>query len=94
MNEEFKIQDFVDKASEAAIRSTGRFSSDQATDFVRIFIQMLYDRHVIEVTDDSMKTAYSALYACELFKILFMKAYDAQSQRLEAIEKLNKTFDI
>lgn len=94
MNEEFKIDNFVNEAIQEAYKGQADFSSDQAIDFVRIFIQMLYDQDLLDATGNSMQTAYTALYLCELFKVLFIKGYNAQSQRLETIEKLNKAFDI
>ena len=93
-NDPSNIEDLVELAIKNARQPAEDYDSAQAIEFVRDFVDALKKGKIVGTDVDNITLIYQCIYACETFKILFVKAYKSQHERLETIDKLNKTFEM
>ena len=65
---------------------------------IRSIVQAFVDQNVIDQTTQERASSFNAaaqtLYMCNLMLIIFPEAYAGATEHLEAIRKLNKSFEL
>ena len=65
---------------------------------IRSIVQAFVDQKVIDQTTEERISSFNAaaqtLYMCNLMLLIFPEAYAGATEHLEAIKKLNKSFEL
>jgi hypothetical protein len=93
-NDPSNIEDLVELAIKNARQPAEDYSIDHAIEFVRQFVSALKWGSIVESDVDNITLIYQCMYACETFRILFVKAYIAEHERMETIDKLKRMFEM
>ena len=85
------VQTAVDQAN-VAIDDMG---NAECVEFTRLIIESLHKASIVaDPAEDPVITAVQTFYAMELFRLSFLRAYQATDEHLKNIELLRRTFEL
>ncbi len=85
------IQTAVDQACVAI----DDMDNAECVEFTRLIIESLHEASIIaDPAEDPVTTAIQSFYAMELFRLSFLRAYQATDEHLKNVELLRRTFEL
>ena len=78
---------------EEATRRANTLSASDCVDFVRGFVKMIQENQS-DPSDDPVDTMFTALLAAGMVQECFIKAYTHVEEHVDAVDKLNRMYDL
>ena len=96
--ENFSADSMVNWTRTMAAQAAEDMTQEERLYIIRSIVQAFVDGNVIDQTTDERVSSFNAaaqtLYMCNLMLLVFPEAYAGATERLDAIKKLNKTFEL